>query len=93
VEIYAYAVLILHSGDDRDSAYERQTCACRGILAIEVGKLSQVVDLTHCSGVSDPSFAYRHSVDRDRIPLVFVSECPLAPAETYPGRERPAAQP
>ena len=92
MDIYAYAVLILHGGDDRDSAYEGQTRAYRGILAIEVRKLSEVINLTSCRGVSDPNFAYRHSVDRDRIRLAFVSECPLAPAETYSSRERPAAQ-
>jgi len=64
VEIYAYAVLILH-GDDRASAYECQICACRGIIAIEVRKLVKAVDLTPCRGVSDPNFAYRHSVNRD----------------------------
>lgn len=93
MEIYAYAVLILYGGDDKESAYEGQTRACRGILAIEVRKLSKVVDLTHCRGVSDANFAYRQTVDRDRIGLVLVSECPLAPAETYSSCERPAAQP
>jgi hypothetical protein len=90
--MYAHAVLILHGGDDRDSAYEGQTHACRGIIAIEVRKLLKMVDFTPCRGVSDPNFAYRHSVDRDRILLVFVSEFPLAPAETYSSCERPAAQ-
>src|SRR5260370_16591897 len=90
--MYAHAVLILHDGEDRDSAYEGQSHACRGIIAIEVRKLLKMVDFTPCRGVSDPNFAYRHSVDRDRILLVFISEFPLAPAETYSSCERPAAQ-
>ena len=51
-----------------------------------------MVDFTPCRGVSDPNFAYRHSVDRDRILLVFISEFALAPAEAYSTCYRPAAQ-
>jgi hypothetical protein len=39
-----------------------------------------VVDLTHCRGVSDANFAYRQTVDRDRIGLVLVSECSPRPS-------------
>ena len=67
MEIYAHAVLILHGGDDRDSAYEGQTHAYRGIIAIEVRKLLKMVDFTPRRGVSDPNFAYRHSVSRPTV--------------------------